>query len=104
VNLRATFVTSAAIAASVKPGDQDANAVAFASSMRATIAAVNAYARRRSNRHRRALNVPAALGPSGWVYGTQPLKAGMPFRFETAAYVINGQVTSMKTPVPDQPR
>jgi hypothetical protein len=105
VNLRVTFATSPEIAAMVKPGDVDADAVAFASSMRATIAAVNALRPAGGQTVIDAtLSVPAALGPSGWVYGNQPLKAGMPFRFETVTYVISGQVTSMKTPAPVQPR
>ena len=105
VNLRVTFVTSPEVAAMVAAGDVDADAVAYASSIRATIAAVN-------ERHSAGgqtvidatLSVPAALGPSGWIYGNQLLKAGLGFRFETVRYVISGQVTGMKTPVPVQPQ
>jgi hypothetical protein len=40
--------------------------------------------------------VPAVQASSGWVYQNQPLKAGLPFRFETSRYVIQGQALAVR--------
>ncbi len=98
VTLRAKFETSAEIAAQVKPGDVDADAVAYPTAMRATITAVTARAVGGSMTLDATLNVPASFGPAGWTYNNQSLKAGLPIRFETIGYSIQGQVTSLKAP------
>ncbi len=99
VEVRVVFAASPETAAMVKAGDVDANAVAYARTLRATIVAVNGL-RTGSGAIDATLRVPAVLGPSGWVYNNQPIKAGLPFQFETTTYVIRGQVTSMKAPAP----
>ena len=50
------------------------------------------------------LAVPAALGPTGWMYNNQPLKPGLPLRFETVGYVVTGQVTGLTPSAPSEPR
>jgi hypothetical protein len=97
VTLHVQFTTAPEVAAMVKAGDVDANAVAYASAMRAKVAAVSAL-RAGGTGFDATLNVPAALGPNGWIYNNQVLKAGLPFRFETAGYVINGQVIGLTAP------
>jgi hypothetical protein len=104
VSLRVTFVSSPEVAAMVKAGDVDADAVAYASSIRAAIASVVFRPGAGQTTIDATLSIPATLGPSGWVYNNQPLKAGLPFRFETLTYVITGQVTGMKAPASAQPQ
>jgi hypothetical protein len=105
VEVRVSFTASPDVAGMVNDGDADANAVGYASAMRATIVAINStQAARSAGVIDATLRVPAVLGPSGWVYNNQPLKAGLPFQFETVTYVIRGQVTSMKTPAPVRSR
>jgi Domain of unknown function (DUF4330) len=98
VTLRTSFVTSPEIAAQVKPGDVDADAVAYPNAMRATITTVTARSVNGSTVLDATLNVPASFGPTGWSYNNQPLKAGLPIRFETIGYSIQGQVTAVKAP------
>jgi len=88
------------IARIVKVGDVDANAVAYATP--ATIAAVNGVQSGGADAVLDAtLRVPAVRGPAGWVYDSQAIKAGLPIRFETAGYVIQGQI--IKVDIPSEP-
>jgi len=101
VEVRVSFVASLEVGGMVKAGDADADPVAFARTMRATIVAVNsARAAGAQTVIDATLRVPAVLGPSGWVYNGQPLKAGLAFQFETVSYVIRGQVIGIRTPPP----
>ena len=106
VELRVVFVASPEIAAMVNAGDVDADVVSYARASRATIVAVNGPrpvsggADAATRAIDVTLRVPATLGPSGWVYNNQPIKAGLPFQFETTTYVIRGQLTSLKAPAP----
>jgi hypothetical protein len=102
VTLRALFSTAPEIAEMVKVGDIDADAVAYSSAVRARVVSINGV--RGGTAVDVTLKVPAALGPTGWLYNSQLLKAGLPFRFETAGYVINGQVISVMLPQSDQAR
>jgi hypothetical protein len=101
VTLRVHFTTAPEVAAMVKAGDLDANAVAYA--IRAKVASVSALGAG-GTAFDATLNVPAALGPTGWVYNSQALKAGLPFRFETVSYVISGQVIGITVPERGQAR
>lgn len=95
VEVRVLFQTHPEIAAMVSAGDTDASPVAYTGVSKATISAINA---RSGGTIDATLRVPAVRGTSGWIFNGQPLKAGLPFRFETAGYVMNGQVTSLKAP------
>jgi hypothetical protein len=44
------------------------------------------------------LKVPAVRGPTGWIYNTQAIKAGLPIRFESSAYVIDGTIVKVDAP------
>jgi IPT/TIG domain-containing protein len=91
------------IAALVKAGDLDANAVAYAT--RASVAAVVSV-RPMSPTDSvidLTLRVPAVQGPAGWVYNTQVIKAGLPIRFESANYVLQGTVLKVDAPPERRP-
>jgi hypothetical protein len=96
VVVRASFVARSEIAQIVKAGDVDADAVAYATP--ATIVAATTRAIGPDSVIDATLRMPAVRGPSGWVYNNQPLKAGMPIRFETARYLIQGQIVRVQTP------
>ncbi len=96
VTLRVTFSAAPEVAALMKAGDVDVDAVAYSNAMRAKVVAINGT--RGGTAVDATLAVPAALGPTGWFYNNQPLKPGLPLRFETARYVMNGQVTAMNAP------
>lgn len=51
------------------------------------------------------VDVPVDPGASGWTYKNQPFKAGVPFTFETAQYVIQGALISVlpQAASPDSP-
>jgi Domain of unknown function (DUF4330)/IPT/TIG domain len=96
VTLRVTFSAAPEVATMIKAGDLDVDAVAYASTVRAKVVGINAV--RGGTAVDATLTVPATLGPTGWFYNNQPLKAGLPFRFETAGYVVNGQVIGVNPP------
>jgi hypothetical protein len=101
VMVRASFHTRSEIAHVVKAGDADVNAVAYATP--ATIVAVNSVqgGGGADSVLDATLRVPAVRGPAGWVYDNQAIKAGLPIRFETAGYVIQGQI--IKVDIPPEP-
>jgi hypothetical protein len=101
VTVRVLFSATPAVAAMIKAGDVDVDAVAYASALRAKVVAVNSVSGGTADA---TLAVPATLGSTGWVYNNQPLKAGLPLRFETASYVMTGQVIGMTAPAAGQPR
>jgi hypothetical protein len=103
VTLRVLFSATPEIVAMVKAGDVDADAVSYASAVRARVVSVNPAGAGGATVDA-ILTVPAAPGPAGWVYNNQALKAGLPFRFETAGYVITGQVVGLTPPSPALPR
>jgi hypothetical protein len=86
------------IAASVRAGDLDANTIAYAT--RASVAAVTAVraVSPLASSMDLTLKVPAVRGPSGWIYDMQLIKAGLPIRFESTAYVINGTIVKVDAP------
>ena len=52
------------------------------------------------------LRVPVGLMPTGWFYGTRPVKVGAPFPFEGRSYAMNGWILKVQvTPAsPEPPR
>ena len=99
--VRVLFSATPAVAAMMRAGDVDVDAVAYATALRAKVVTVNSISGGTADA---TLAVPAALGSTGWIYNNQTLKAGLPLRFETASYVITGQVIGMTTPSTGQPR
>ena len=100
VEVRATFSVGAEVASLVKPGDTDADVVSFSRTARATVVSVI----RTPGPIEATLRVPAVQTTAGWVYHDQPLKAGLPFRFETDAYVLQGTTLAVNTLSVAQPR
>jgi hypothetical protein len=92
--VRVLFSATPEIGGLVKAGDVDADELSSGSAVRAKIVSAN----RTGSSIDATLAVPAIAGPLGWVYNNQPLKAGLPFRFETASYVINGQLIGVMPP------
>jgi hypothetical protein len=92
VDVRATFTENPEIAAAVKTGDIDSDAVSFDNASRGRVIAVNHGA---AGTFQARFRVPAVQTTTGWVFHNQPLKAGLPFRFETPAYVIQGMALAV---------
>jgi hypothetical protein len=99
VEVRAIFSTTPEIAAMVKPGDADADVVSYRNEARGRIVVVNRSA---GGAVDATLHVPAVQTAAGWVYHSQPLKAGLPFRFETSGYAIVGTAQAVR-PLPAAP-
>jgi len=93
VEVHALFTTTPDVAAMVKAGDSDADAVSYSDGARARIVTIN---RAVNGTIDATLRVPALPATAGWVFHNQPLKAGLPFRFETSAYVIDGTALGVK--------
>lgn len=101
VTVRVLFSGTPEVVGMIKTGDADVDAVAYTSAMRAKVVAVNKAGGGAADV---TLTVPAAPGPTGWTYNNQSLKAGLPLRFETARYVLTGQVIGLTAPAAGQPR
>jgi hypothetical protein len=110
VTARIRFVASSALIGMIKTGDRDASAKAYAHG--ATLAGLGAPRPLTPAESPGRLfpgvgpllmldasvDVPANPGADGWSYKDQPLKAGAPFTFETAEYVIHGEVVAVSRP------
>src|SRR5262249_48136683 len=98
LTVRAEVTARPEIAALVKAGDADASAIAY--STRATVAAVSGVraVSPAATTMDLTLRVPAVRGPSGWVYNAHVLKAGLPIRFESANYVVDGTIVKVDAP------
>lgn len=98
LTIHTEVTTRPEIAAIVKAGDLDTNATGYAT--RASVAAVDGVRAISPSASTMdlTLRVPAVRGPSGWVHNTQVIKAGLPIRFESAAYVIDGTIVKVDAP------
>jgi hypothetical protein len=107
--VRARFAVSPEGAANVKAGDVDADAKAASPTHAATILSVAtagqgtaAVAGHPGGARvvELTLRVPLDQVGSEWTYKEQPVKIGAPFTFETARYLIQGEVIDVVRPSP----
>jgi hypothetical protein len=107
--VRARFAVSPEAAANVKAGDVDADAKAASPSHAATIVSVGnaGPGTTAAPGHpggarvvELTLRVPLDQAGSEWTYKEQPVKIGAPFTFETARYLIQGEVIDVLRPSP----
>jgi hypothetical protein len=106
------FVVSSMLTGRIKPGDRDTTARAFGRG--ATLTAVGPPRSIGASEAigrlfpvvgplsvlEATLDVPVDAGVDGWSYKDQTLKAGTLFTFETAQYVVHGDVIDVLPPLP----
>ena len=77
-------------------GPQFRRIVTYGTSARARLVSIDRSAGGDPRTIEATFRVPAVQAASGWVYQNQPLKAGLPFRFETSSYAIQGQALAVR--------
>jgi hypothetical protein len=95
VEVRAEFSVAREIAAMVAVGDMESDILSHAVDERARIVSVTRAGSADPARLLVTLRLPVVNGPMGWLYNDQPVKAGLPLRFETASYVMTGQLLAV---------
>jgi hypothetical protein len=110
---RVTFIVTPALLTRIKVGDTDRGPGANASGSGARIVSLDGVAAASASAvahgpimagDARALTatlqVPIQQAAGGWSYKREPFKIGGPFTFETAEYVVHGEIADMTLPPP----
>jgi hypothetical protein len=108
---RVSFVATPALVAKIKVGDTDSSAKTAARGYSARIVSIDgitAVAPLAPGRFARlagdervlsaTLTVPIQQEIGGWTYRQRPFKIGAPFTFETAEYIVEGEVADVTWP------
>jgi hypothetical protein len=98
---RVLFIVTPEILARLKAGQSDSSPRANARGYSARIVSVeDARTIGPQQVVTASLEVPVEQAVGGWTYKQEPFKIGAPFSFETAEYVVHGQVVDMTLPSP----
>jgi len=108
---RVSFIATPAMVAKIKVGDTDSGSRAAARGYSARIVSIDGISAiqpgvlgrlARIEGNERVLNamltVPIQPEIGGWTYKRQPFKIGAPFTFETADYIVQGEVADVTWP------
>ena len=101
---RVAFAVTPEILARIKVGQSDTSPRANARGYNARIASVDSVRTVAAQQILTAnLEVPVEPTVGGWNYKQEPFKIGAPFSFETAEYVVHGQIVDMTLPASAAP-